>query len=194
MLKMMEAIKKSLREAEDNDLIVSSEPISEKPEITSELVNELIINTGIEDKEQFAKGLQEELVHYETVEKKMDILAKIVAEHLKEIPNYYSLLEEMKAKAKESVEKPEENASITPSEETVIPPIDAKADPLSAVTAEAKHDPSKLDDSPEALKALYEELATLKIEENKDRIKEIKAKIVEIKKSNLKKLVKGDSK
>jgi 5-methylcytosine-specific restriction endonuclease McrA len=135
--KMFESIRKSIYE---NEEVVPAE-ISEKPEITPELVDELIEGTGIEDKEQFEKGLQEELEHYDSVNKDLNILASIVVDHLKETPNYYSIIEKALADAKE---QPKEEVAEEPVAEPVVEepvvenkPIDSKVAP-AAITSENK--------------------------------------------------------
>lgn len=117
------------------------EPIaSEKPEVTDELVAELSeANTEIKDVNQaeFKAGLEVELEHLETVGGDVNIIAKIVLDHIKEFPgkDYYAALNTMEAGLKE------EAANVEQTEEEVVEP-EVTEDPVeNEVTEEPSEEP-----------------------------------------------------
>jgi len=136
--------------SEDNDFMPAPEA-EVKPEITDELVSELIGGEDL-DPDQVAKGLQVELEHYATVAKEMSVIMGIVKDHLAESPKYYDYLAEMEAKMAEEAETPQDEEEVIPEEEVEAPVEDEE--PVGA--ADEGKVPTKRDDSEATRKELLE--------------------------------------
>lgn len=118
--------------ADNQDKIVTSpegEGIDiEGIEITPELAQELIAMTDLNpeaDLAEFTKGLEVEKEHFESVEENKEILAKIVADHIKEFPgvSYYDALSKMEAELiapeTEEIDNDKHEEIETPEEENI---------------------------------------------------------------------------
>jgi len=93
-------------------------------EITPELAQELIALTDLDPEtqlEEFTKGLEVEMEHFETIEENKEVLAKIVADHIKEFPgvSYYDALATMEKELKE-----QEGTEETPASEETAPVVE----------------------------------------------------------------------
>lgn len=102
--------------------------------ITPELAKELIALTDLNpetDLEEFTKGLEVEMEHFESIEENKETLAKIVADHIKEFPgvSYYDALATMEEELKnQEVNKEEGTPAIEEPVETETPSAEPSAD------------------------------------------------------------------
>ena len=120
--KLFNVLRQSIKENEEfeqpkNEEVAQPEEANLKPEITDELVSELLekLNVSDVDKEEFKKGLQVELEHWDTVGQDIEKVAQIALDHIKETPageSYYDALSQMEHELKE-----------TPAEEKVEPEV-----------------------------------------------------------------------
>lgn len=77
-------------------------PVTEG-ELSDAAVDKIAQSIGISfdeyDRNEFIKGLKEELEHKDITKGNMTLTAKIAIAHLKELPDYYTRLDKMKAEA-----------------------------------------------------------------------------------------------
>jgi len=162
--KLFNVLRESIKENEEfeqpkNEEVAQPEEANLKPEITDELVSELLekLNVSDVDKEEFKKGLQVELEHWDTVGQDIEKVAQIALDHIKETPageSYYDALSQMEHELKE-----------TPAEEKVEPevpvapeaPVEEK--PVSMEEGKIPAKPAAYDAS--QIKALFENSVAL---------------------------------
>lgn len=117
---------------EDGKEVVAQEKFAVTPELVEEVKANNPDLAGFDDAE-ISSGLEVEQEHADVTAGDPDVTAKIVAAHLKEIPDYYVRLAKMEADAKAELE-----AGNKPAEEEVAAPVEAPAPVEGPVSAEEK--------------------------------------------------------
>jgi hypothetical protein len=169
----------------EEEMLTANEPsveeapaVTEKPEITPELIDSLIADMpelADCDKAMLLNGMTVEMEHFDTVGGDINIVARIACDHIKEFPgkDYYAALAEMEHELKETPE--EEQAEHAPGGEEgpAAEEVPAGEKPVEEPAMEAKVEEKKEPKEPEEVEA---KKAANKKEEDRINKKEVDKK------------------